>query len=168
MNRTTIDLWVGIFVALGAAALVFLSLQVASFTTGTRGETYELNARFADIGGLKVKAPVKSAGVVVGRVTHVALDKQMFQAVVSVSVEKEFEFPTDTLARIMTSGILGDQYISLEPGSEPDNLKDGDTLENTSDAFVLEKLISKFVFSRTSDGDGKKDEGKGKSDDVEE
>jgi phospholipid/cholesterol/gamma-HCH transport system substrate-binding protein len=154
MNRTTIDLWVGIFVALGAAALVFLSLQVASFTSGTRGETYELNARFADIGGLKVKAPVKSAGVVVGRVTNVALDKQMFQAVVTVSVEKEYEFPTDTLARILTSGILGDQYISLEPGGEMDNMKDGDTIENTSDAFVLEKLISKFIFSATSGENG--------------
>lgn len=161
MNRTTIDLWVGIFVALGAAALVFLSLQVASFTSGTRGETYELDARFADIGGLKVKAPVKSAGVVVGRVTHVALDKQMFQAVVTVSVEKEYEFPTDTLARILTSGILGDQYISLEPGSEMDNMKDGDTIENTSDAFVLEKLISKFIFSATSGEQG------GKQDDEE-
>ena len=137
MNRTTIDLWVGIFVALGAAALVFLSLQVASFTSGTRGETYELNAR-----------------LVVGRVTNVALDKQMFQAVVTVSVEKEYEFPTDTLARILTSGILGDQYISLEPGGEMDNMKDGDTIENTSDAFVLEKLISKFIFSATSGENG--------------
>ncbi len=160
MNRTTIDLWVGIFVAMGAAALVFLSLQVASMTSGTRGETYVLNARFDDLGGLKVKAPVKSAGVVVGRVADVRFDNETFEAVVSFRVEQRYQFPTDTSAKILTSGLLGDQYIGLIPGGEMDNLQDGDTLEITQGALVLESLISKFLFSSTSGGEKKDDDAK--------
>lgn len=160
MNRTTIDLWVGIFVAMGAAALVFLSLQVASMTSGTRGETYVLNARFDDLGGLKVKAPVKSAGVVVGRVADVKFDNETFEAVVSFRVEQRYQFPTDTSAKILTSGLLGDQYIGLIPGGEMDNLQDGDTLEITQGALVLESLISKFLFSSTSGGEKKSDDAK--------
>jgi phospholipid/cholesterol/gamma-HCH transport system substrate-binding protein len=158
MNRTNIDLWVGIFVALGAAALVFLSLQVASMTSGTRGETYELKASFLDIGGLKVKAPVKSAGVVVGRVTDVSLDKDTFEAVVKIRVEERYQFPTDSIARILTSGVLGDQYIGIEPGNEMDNLQDGGTIEETKEAFVLEKLISRFVVGATSGSEKKQDD----------
>lgn len=160
MNRTTIDLWVGIFVALGAVALVFLSLQVASMASGTSGATYVVNARFDDLGGLKVKAPVKSAGVVVGRVADVKFDNETFEAVVSFRVEARYQFPTDTSAKILTSGLLGDQYIGLFPGGEMDNLKDGDTLELTQGALVLESLISKFLFSSTSGGEKKSDEEK--------
>ena len=154
MERAKIDIWVGLFVLIGAAAILFLALQSANLLTLSFQDTYRVVGKFDNIGGLKRQAAVRSAGVVVGRVTNVALDKQMFQAVVTVSVEKEYEFPTDTLARILTSGILGDQYISLEPGGEMDNMKDGDTIENTSDAFVLEKLISKFIFSATSGENG--------------
>jgi len=165
MNRTTIDLWVGIFVAMGAAALVFLSFQVASMTSGTHGATYVVNARFDDLGGLKIKAPVKSAGVVVGRVADVKFDNETFEAVVSFRVEERYQFPTDTSAKILTSGLLGDQYIGLFPGGEMDNLQDGDTLELTQGALVLENLISKFLFSSTSGGEKKKDDEK--SDDEE-
>lgn len=157
MNRTTLDLWVGIFVALGLAALVFLSFQVANLTAGTQGETYVLTARFDDLGGLKIKAPVKSAGVVVGRVSDVKFDNQTFEAVVSLKVEKRYQFPSDTSAKILTSGLLGDQYVGLLPGGDMDNLRDGDAIEITQGALVLENLISKFLFSVTSGGDAKDD-----------
>ncbi|HMV71873.1 MAG TPA: outer membrane lipid asymmetry maintenance protein MlaD [Pseudomonadales bacterium] len=157
MNRTTIDLWVGVFVALGLAALVFLSLQVANLTGSTSGATYTLTARFDDLGGLKIKAPVKSAGVVVGRVTNVRFDNQTFEAVVTMNVEKRYLFPSDTSAKILTSGLLGDQYVGLLPGGDTEDLKDGDKIELTQGALVLENLISKFLFSVTSGGgkDGK-------------
>ena len=163
MNRTTIDLWVGIFVAMGLAALVFLSFQVANLTGGTSGETYTLIARFDDLGGLKVKAPVKSSGVVVGRVADVSFDNNTFQAIVKFKVEQRYQFPLDTSAKILTSGLLVDQYIGLLPGGDPDNLKDGDSIELTQGAIVLENLISKFLFNATTAGDGKdKDKEKGR------
>jgi len=158
MNRTTLDLWVGIFVAMGLAALVFLSLQVANLTAGTQGETYTLTARFDDLGGLKVKAPVKSAGVVVGRVSEVGFDNQTFEAVVRLRVEKRYQFPSDTSAKILTSGLLGDQYVGLLPGGDTENLQDGADIEITQGALVLENLVSKFLFSATSGGDKKEDD----------
>ncbi|MCG3169844.1 MAG: putative phospholipid ABC transporter-binding protein MlaD [Pseudomonadales bacterium] len=167
MNRTTIDLWVGIFVALGLAALVFLSLQVANLTGGTSGATYTLTARFDDLGGLKVKAPVKSAGVVVGRVADVRFDNQTFEAVVTLRVERRYEFPSDTSAKILTSGVLGDQYVGLLPGGDIENLQDGDAIELTQGAIVLENLISKFLFNSTSGSDAKKD-ANGPEDEFEE
>ncbi len=159
MNRTTIDLWVGVFVALGLAALVFLSLQVANLTGSTSGATYTLTARFDNLGGLKIKAPVKSAGVVVGRVTDVRFDNQTFEAVVTMNVEKRYLFPSDTSAKILTSGLLGDQYVGLLPGGDTEDLKDGDKIELTQGALVLENLISKVLFSATSGGgkDNKQD-----------
>jgi phospholipid/cholesterol/gamma-HCH transport system substrate-binding protein len=158
MKRTTLDLWVGIFVALGLGALVFLSFQVANLTSGTRGETYELRARFDDLGGLKIKAPIKSAGVVVGRVSDVRFDNETFEAEVRFKVEKRYSFPTDTSAKILTSGLLGDQYIGLSPGAEMDNLQDGDTIELTQSAIVLEKLIGQFLYSKAADDDSSSEE----------
>ena len=153
MKRTTIDLWVGIFVALGAAALVFLSFQVATQNTYSRGSTYTLNARFDDLGGLKVQAPVKSAGVLVGRVTGIRFDNTTFEAEVNLAIDKRYTFPADTSAKILTSGLLGDQYIGLAPGADIENIADGGKIEITQGAIVLEKLIGQFLYSKAA-GEG--------------
>jgi phospholipid/cholesterol/gamma-HCH transport system substrate-binding protein len=153
MKRTTIDLWVGVFVALGAAALVFLSFQVATQNTFSRGSTYTVTARFDDIGGLKVQAPVKSAGVLVGRVTGIRFVKDQFVAEVSMSIDKRYAFPSDTSAKILTSGLLGDQYIGLTPGADIENLSEGGTVEITQGAIVLEKLIGQFLYSKAAGED---------------
>lgn len=153
MKRTTIDLWVGIFVALGAAALVFLSFQVATQNTFSRDSTYTVNARFDDLGGLKVQAPVKSAGVLVGRVTGIRFANDAFVAEVTMAIDKRYSFPTDSSAKILTSGLLGDQYVGLTPGAEMDNLADGGTVELTQGAIVLEKLISQFLYGKAA-GEG--------------
>ena len=153
MKRTTIDLWVGIFVALGAAALVFLSFQVATQNTFSRDSTYTVNARFDDLGGLKVQAPVKSAGVLVGRVTGIRFANDAFVAEVTMAIDKRYSFPTDSSAKILTSGLLGDQYVGFTPGAEMDNLADGGTVELTQGAIVLEKLISQFLYGKAA-GEG--------------
>ena len=153
MKRTTIDLWVGIFVALGAAALVFLSFQVATQNTYSRGSTYTLRARFDDLGGLKVQAPVKSAGVLVGRVTAIRFDNKTFEAEATLAVDKRYSFPSDTSAKILTSGLLGDQYIGLTPGGDMENLADGGSIEHTQGAIVLEKLIGQFLYSKAAGDD---------------
>lgn len=150
MNRQLIDLWVGIFVALGIAATVFISLRVANLTTSTSGPTYDVMAEFENIGGLKKKAPVKSAGVVVGRVKNIRLDTSKHDAVVVLEIEQQYQFSTDTSAHIYTSGLLGEQYVSLEDGAESDTLKSGDTLLFTSSAMVLEKLIGEYMFKKGS------------------
>lgn len=155
MKRTTIDLWVGIFVALGAAALVFLSFQVATQNTFSRGSTYTVSARFDDIGGLKVQAPIKSAGVLVGRVTGISFVKDQFVAEVTMAIDKRYQFPIDTSAKILTSGLLGDQYIGLMPGAEIENLADGSSIDPglTQGAIVLEKLIGQFLYGKAA-GEG--------------
>jgi phospholipid/cholesterol/gamma-HCH transport system substrate-binding protein len=158
MKRTTIDLWVGIFVALGAAALVFLSFQVATQNTLSRGSTYTVTARFDDIGGLKVQAPVKSAGVLVGRVTGISFIKDQFVAEVSMALDKRYEFPSDTSAKILTSGLLGDQYIGLAPGADIENIAAGGTIEITQGAIVLEKLIGQFLYSKAAGEDSAEQE----------
>ena len=156
MKRTTIDLWVGIFVAIGAAALVFLSFQVATQNTLSRSSTYTVKARFDDIGGLKVQAPVKSAGVLVGRVAGISFVKDQFVAEVTLTLDKRYEFPSDTSAKILTSGLLGDQYIGLTPGADIENLPDGGSIEITQGAIVLEKLIGQFLYSKAAgEGEGK-------------
>ncbi len=151
MNRTTIDLWVGIFVALGFAALVGLAMKVGNLTSDAIGETYRVTANFENIGGLKARASVKSAGVVVGRVNSIEFDSKTFEAVVTIVVDKRYSFPKDTFANIYTAGLLGEQYIGLEAGSEETNLKDGDKITQTQDAIVLEKLISQFLFSKATE-----------------
>ena len=153
MKRTILDLWVGFFVALGIGALAFLSFQVANLTSLTRGATYEVSARFDDIGGLKVQAPVKSAGVLVGRITGINFDNTSFEAVVQMSIEQRFHFPSDTSARILTAGLLGDQYMGLSAGAEADDLENGSVIEITQGAVVLEKLIGQFLYSKTTESE---------------
>lgn len=153
MKRTTIDLWVGIFVALGGAALVFLSFQVATQSTFSRNSTYTVSARFDDLGGLKVQAPVKSAGVLVGRVTGIRFVNDDFEAEATLAIDKRYSFPTDSSAKILTSGLLGDQYVGLSPGAEEEVLADGGTVEFTQGAIVLEKLIGQFLYGKAA-GEG--------------
>ena len=156
MNRSTIDLWVGIFVAIGFAALLFLSLKVANLASFSTSQTYRIEARFANIGGLKVRAPVKSAGVVVGRVADVRFDNETYEAVVAMNLDSGFRFPRDTTAKILTSGILGEQYVGLEAGGDGTMLKDGDRMRLTQSAVVLENLISQFLFNKAAEGKDEK------------
>ena len=156
MERTTIDLWVGIFVALGVAALLGLAMKVGNLTTNTIGETYSVTANFENIGGLKPRAPVKSAGVVVGRVDGIQFDSKSYEALVTIKVDKRYPFPKDTFANIYTAGLLGEQYIGLEAGGDPDALKNGDKITHTQDAVVLEKMISQFLYSKASETNDKK------------
>ncbi len=151
MERTTIDLWVGIFVALGVAALLGLAMKVGNLTTSNIGPTYIVTANFENIGGLKPRAPVKSAGVVVGRVGDIKFDPATFEAVVSLNVDKRYAFPKDTFANIYTAGLLGEQYIGLEAGGDEAMLKTGDKITQTQDAVVLEKMISQFLYNKASE-----------------
>ncbi len=158
MQRSTLDLWVGFFVLAGLIALIFLSVKVANLGSAfSQGGTYRVTASFDNIGGLKVRAPVKSAGVVVGRVEAIALDTTNFEAVVIIHIDKRYEFPKDTFASVLTSGILGEQYVGLEAGGDPKKLAEGDKIVKTQSAVVLEKLISQFMFGKASEGvDAKK------------
>ena len=151
MDRTTLDLWVGLFVAAGVAALIGLAMKVGNLTSNQIGETYTVTAAFENIGGLKVRAPIKSAGVVVGRVDGIRFDDKTYEAVVTLKVAKEYQFPKDTFANIYTSGLLGEQYIGLDPGGEEAMLAEGDKIAHTQDAVVLEKLISQFMYSKASE-----------------
>ena len=156
MSRTTLDLWVGVFVAMGLGALLFLALKVGNLSSSSSGETYVLQAKFDNIGGLKVRAAVKSAGVVVGRVSEIRFDSEAYLAQVTMKIEGGYKFPKDTFATINTSGLLGEQYIGFEVGGDPDFLKPGDSIKKTQSAVVLEKLISQFMFSKAAEGDSKK------------
>jgi len=158
MNRATLDLWVGIFVTIGLGSLLFLALKVGNLASNNVGETYRLEAKFDNIGGLKVRGAIKSAGVVVGRVTQIRLDPEAFVAVVSMQIDNRYKFPRDTFATINTSGLLGEQYVGFEVGGDTQILKDGDLVKKTQSAVVLEKLISQFMFNKASEdtGGGKK------------
>jgi phospholipid/cholesterol/gamma-HCH transport system substrate-binding protein len=156
MKRSTLDLWVGTFVMMGLGALLFLSLKVANLSSFNSGDTYSVYANFDNIGGLKVRAAVRSAGVVVGRVTAIEFDNQTFEARVRMDVESRYQFPKDTAAKILTSGLLGDQYIGLAAGGDTANLKPGDTLKITQSAVVLENLIGQFLYSKAAEGPEKK------------
>jgi phospholipid/cholesterol/gamma-HCH transport system substrate-binding protein len=151
MNRTTIDLWVGIFVALGVAALLGLAMKVGNLTTSNIGKTYMVTAAFENIGGLKPRAPVKSAGVVVGRVGDITFDSETYEAIVALNLDEKYKFPTDTFANIYTAGLLGEQYVGLEAGGELEALKQGDKIAHTQDAVVLEKMISQFLYNKASE-----------------
>jgi phospholipid/cholesterol/gamma-HCH transport system substrate-binding protein len=153
MKRSTIDLWVGIFVAIGIAAVTFLSLKVANLTPQAADQTYTIYAEFGNIGGVKVKAPVKSAGVVVGRVASIQLDTKRYLARVNLALDKHYQFSRDTSAEILTSGLLGEQYIGLTQGGDEENLKPGERIQITSSALVLEQLIGKFMLSFAEKGD---------------
>jgi phospholipid/cholesterol/gamma-HCH transport system substrate-binding protein len=153
MSRKELDLWVGVFVAISFCALLFLALKVANLSSFSTTDTYEVRARFDNIGGLKVRAPVKGAGVVVGRVSNIGFDNKTFEAVVTLTIDGHYQFPKDTAAKILTSGLLGEQYIGLAAGGDDQNLKGGDTLKITQSAVVLENLISQFLYSKAAEGD---------------
>ncbi|ADQ83459.1 Mammalian cell entry related domain protein [Methylovorus sp. MP688] len=153
------DLWVGIFAVAGAAALFGLALKVGNLTSSSIGETYTVTAAFENIGGLKPRAPVKSAGVVIGRVDNIQFDSKTFEANVTLKLDKRYPFPKDTFANIYTAGLLGEQYVGLEAGGDDQSLKDGDKISHTQDAVVLEKMISQFLYNKASEsGDSKKAE----------
>ena len=151
MGKKSTETMVGVFVLLGMAGLVFLALKAANLGSFSSGDTYALSAKFDNIGGLKVRAPVRSAGVTVGRVTGITLDRKTFMGVVSLELNRDVQFPKDSSARILTSGLLGDQYVGLEPGGDEKNLQAGDTITQTQSAVVLESLISQFLFNKASD-----------------
>ena len=152
MKRKALDLWVGVFVAIGLGALLFLALKVGNLASFSATETYLVKANFDNIGGLKKRAPVKSAGVVVGRVEDIIFDTETYEATVSFSIEKQYGFPKDTSAKILTAGLLGEQYIGLAAGGDTAKLKGGDKLKITQSAVVLENLISQFMFNKAADG----------------
>ncbi|MDE1950004.1 MAG: outer membrane lipid asymmetry maintenance protein MlaD [Burkholderiales bacterium] len=151
MGKKGIETLVGLFVLLGILGLVFLALKAANLGSFSGGATYPLTARFDNIGGLKVHAPVRSAGVVVGRVKSISLDPKTFQGVVGLEIDERFKFPKDSAAKILTSGLLGDQYIGLEPGGDDKNLAAGDTIGQTQSAVVLENLIGQFLTGKAAD-----------------
>ena len=151
MSRKLLDLWVGFFVVVGFAALLFLALRVANVSGERLADTYTLSAKFDNIGGLKVRGPVKSSGVVVGRVSEISFDTEAYEAVVKLNIDGRYQFPRDTFASILTSGILGEQYIGLDAGGDERKMKAGDTFIKTQSAVVLEKLIGQFMFNKASE-----------------
>jgi phospholipid/cholesterol/gamma-HCH transport system substrate-binding protein len=132
-------------------AVLFLALKAANLASFTGGDTYAVTARFDNIGGLKVRAPVKSAGVTVGRVTAISLDSKTYQGLVTIDLQDSVAFPTDTSAKILTAGLLGDQYIGLEPGGSDTSLKAGDEIKMTQSAVVLENLIGQFLYNKAAE-----------------
>lgn len=145
MGRKSIETLVGLFVVLGVLAMVFLALRAANLGSFRGGDTYTLKARFDNIGGLKARAPVRSAGVKVGTVTKIGLDPQTYQGVVTLEIQKSFQFPKDSSAKILTAGLLGDQYIGLEAGPSEEMLANGQVISQTQSAVVLENLIGQFL-----------------------
>ncbi len=152
MEKSKNDVWVGLFVLLGAAAILFLALQSANLLSLSFQPTYRVVAQFDNIGGLKPRAAVKSAGVVIGRVESITFDDQSFQARVTLALQSQYAFPKDSSLKILTSGLLGEQYIGIEAGAGDQNLKQGDTISSTQSAVVLENLISQFLYSKAEDG----------------
>lgn len=151
MQRSKNDVWVGLFVLLGAAAILFLALKSANLLTLSFQSNYTVSGRFDNIGGLKRQAAVKSAGVVVGRVESVTFDDKTFQATVTMNIESRYQFPKDSSLKILTSGLLGEQYIGIEAGAEADNLANGDRIQATQSAVVLENLISQFMYNKAAE-----------------
>ncbi|MBC3932275.1 MULTISPECIES: outer membrane lipid asymmetry maintenance protein MlaD [Undibacterium] len=151
MQKKSLDFWVGLFVVLGAAALLFLALKAGNMSALSLEKTYDVVTRFDNIGGLKPRAAVKSAGVVVGRVSDIRFDDKTFQATVTLQLQSRYQFPKDSSAKILTAGLLGEQYIGLEPGGDTQNLAAGDRIKMTQSAVVLENLISQFLFSKAAD-----------------
>ena len=156
MNRTVLDLWVGFFVALGIAAVLFLALKVGNLSSAHLAQTYTLEARFDNIGGLKVRGPVRSAGVLVGRITDIRFDPERYDAIVTMQIHGRYRFPRDTFASIFTAGLLGEQYIGFDAGGDEKMLQPGDSIRKTQSAVVLEKLISQFLFNKAAEGQDSK------------
>jgi phospholipid/cholesterol/gamma-HCH transport system substrate-binding protein len=157
MRKSAIDVWVGIFVAIGLLAALFLALKVGNMNAVSFQPTYTITARFDNIGGLKPRAPVKSAGVVVGRIADIRFDDTTYQATVTMTLERSYQFPKDSAAKILTSGLLGEQYVGLEAGGSDQMLAQGNMIMQTQSAVVLENLISQFLYNKAADGG--KDEG---------
>ena len=152
MQRSKNDVWVGLFVLLGAAAILFLALQAANLLSLNFQATYRVTAKFDNVGGLKPKAAVRSGGVVVGRIESITFDDKSFQAKVTLTMDKRYVFPKDSSLKILTSGLLGEQYVGIEAGADAANLAAGDTISTTQSAVVLENLISQFLYSKAADG----------------
>jgi len=151
MQRSKNDIWVGLFVLLGAVAVLFLALQSANLLNLSLQPTYRVTAHFDNIGGLKPKAALKSAGVVVGRVESITFDDKSFRAKVTLAMDSRYAFPKDSSLKILTSGLLGEQYIGIEPGADEKQLSNGDQLSSTQSAVVLENLIGQFLYSKASE-----------------
>jgi len=151
MQRSKNDVWVGLFVIIGALAILFLALQSANLLSLSFQTTYRVDARFDNVGGLKPKAAVRSAGVVVGRVEKIVFDDKTFQARVTLALESRYAFPKDSSLKILTSGLLGEQYLGLEAGADAKNLAMGDSISSTQSAVVLESLISQFLYNKAAD-----------------
>jgi phospholipid/cholesterol/gamma-HCH transport system substrate-binding protein len=156
MQRSKNDVWVGLFVLIGAVAILFLALQSANLLSLNFQKTYTVTAKFDNVGGLKPKAAVRSAGVVVGRVDKIVFDDKSFQARVVLAMETRYSFPKDSSLKILTSGLLGEQYLGIEAGADETLLAAGDTISSTQSAVVLESLISQFLYSKAADGAGAK------------
>jgi phospholipid/cholesterol/gamma-HCH transport system substrate-binding protein len=157
MKKTAaLDFWVGLFVVLGFVALLFLALKAGNMNAMSFQPTYPVKLKFDNIGGLKPRAPVKSAGVTVGRVGSIGFDQNTYQALVTIDIDKQYQFPKDSSAKILTSGLLGEQYIGLEPGGDDQMLKSGDTISMTQSAVVLENLIGQFLYNKAADSGASK------------
>jgi phospholipid/cholesterol/gamma-HCH transport system substrate-binding protein len=157
MHRKSIDVWVGLFVLLGALSLLFLALKAGNMSTISFSKTYAIVGKFDNIGGLKPQSPVKSAGVVVGRVGEISFDDKSFQALVRLDMNPAYKFPKDSSLKILTSGLLGEQYVGIEAGGDTNNLVNGDRITRTQSAAVLEDLINQFIYSKAAEGkDGQK------------
>ncbi|HEX5739169.1 MAG TPA: outer membrane lipid asymmetry maintenance protein MlaD [Hydrogenophaga sp.] len=154
MQRSKNDVWVGLFVLIGAVAILFLALQAANLLNLSFEKTYTVVGRFDNAGGLKPKSAVRSAGVVVGRIERITFDDTSFQASVELALQSRYVFPRDSSLKVLTSGLLGEQYIGIEPGGDERNLAHGDVITQTQSAVVLENLIGQFLFNRAADGDG--------------
>jgi phospholipid/cholesterol/gamma-HCH transport system substrate-binding protein len=158
MQRSKNDVWVGLFVLIGAISILFLALQSANLLSLNFQATYSVTAKFDNVGGLKPKAAVRSAGVVVGRVEKIIFDDKTFQARVTLAMQQQYAFPKDSSLKILTSGLLGEQYLGIEAGADEKILTSGDSLTNTQSAVVLENLISQFLYSKAADSTGKAQE----------
>lgn len=154
-NKRAIELAVGVFVALGLGAVALLAFRVSNLTTTEVANPYQVEARFDNIGGLKTRAPVTMAGVRIGRVRNIGFDNERYQAVVTMDIDGRYErIPIDTSASILTSGLLGEQYVGMEPGGAEEYLRNGDNIQLTQSAMVLERLIGQFLYGKASESNG--------------
>jgi len=152
MQRKSLDVWVGLFVVLGVAALMFLALKAGNMSSLSFNKTYEITAKFDNIGSLRPQAAVKASGVVVGRVASITFDDKSYQALVTLNMEGSYQFPKDSSAKILTAGLLGEQYVGIEAGGDTSNLAAGDKIARTQSATVLEDLINQFIYSKAAEG----------------
>ena len=153
-NNRTIEILVGAFMAVGLLAVFFLSMQVSNLSSSSSGDGYQVEARFDNIGSLKVRSPVTMAGVRVGRVSAIEFDRETFEAVVTLRIDSDYEqaIPDDTFAKIFTAGLLGEQYVGLDAGGSAEFLGEGGKITLTQSALVLEEIIGQFLFSKAEEG----------------